>query len=899
MQIIKPMRLGVLTKPFSHRGRHWLAVTAMAYFDFQTPERLLLDSKMWPEVMGVLGGDGILDLAMPKPHAEVLVGGNAYPAPGTVGTVAEPSLRIGPVDKRLLVFGDRFWTPSPGPQRATATAPRPFTAMPLTWANAFGGPGFKDNPVGKGHDAINQMAAGEQPAPLPNVEHPAHLITSPRDTPEPAGFGPLDIAWPQRHGRAGTYDHQWLKQDFPGLAADIDWRIFNAAPPDQWFPGYLDPATPFAVAGMHPERTVQTGRLPDIRARVFVRRRMPDGTAQFIEGGTRIDTLWLFPHLNRGLTLHRAGVEIADSDALDVEVVMLAWERTGDPPRPIDYYREILDLRLDPAEGGLYALADSHLSPPRTAEDEALVAAERETALDAMVARIEGMRRKALEQVKDRMPPDKPIDLPPIDRGSLGPVVTPKQIEEFDIDLKAIIDHAKAKLDEVAQKRDEVLAEVERRRAEAEAAGQVLGYVPETLEQRKRKARETAAWQPAALRPPARPDPAGPSDFLRSIEIDPAMLAQAKEQGQDIPDPAEQEEEVMAAMAAARRIAPMAVRPDPPWPDALADDLGAYVRDLLAEGNTLAGRDLAGARLAGMDFRGADLRGVLLEKADLTGCRFDGARLEQAVFTEAVLDGASFAGAAMAECNLCAVRARNARFAGADLTKAMMIKAVLIGADLSRCTLDGVLTIEADLTGADLSGSVLSSAAWVKPLLPGARMAGMSITLAALVQADLTGADLSGARLERVGLPDLTAPGLSLRGAHIRYISTASKADLTGADLSWCDAEGTSWFKCTLPGARMTGARLDQTVFTMADLTGADLSGASLRGAHFTVADARRANLAGADGFNAVFRKTLLSDAQVTDANMYSAMLDEANLEGTALDRTNFGLTVFTRREKW
>ncbi|MCW2248037.1 uncharacterized protein YjbI with pentapeptide repeats [Azospirillum fermentarium] len=896
MQIVKPMRLGVLSKPFTHRGRHWLSVAALAYFDFARPDRLLLDSAMWPEVMTVLGGDALLDIAMPKPHAEVLVGGSAHPAPGTPGTVAEPCLRIGPVDKRLIVFGDRSWNPVPGPRRAMATAPLPFTAMPLTWANAFGGPAFADNPVGKGHNAIDRVMAGEAPVPLPNVENPADLIASPRDTPVPAGFGPRDIAWPQRQRLAGTYDAEWLEKDFPGLAADIDWRIFNAAPPDQWLPGYLEPGTPFTVAAMHPEKPVQTGRTPAIRVRVFVRRRGPDGGEQFIEGGTRVDTLWLFPGLSRGVTLHRAGVEIGDSDGLDVEALLLAWERADDPPRPIDYYREILDLRLDPEQGGLYALSDGQLSPPRSVEEEAALAAEREAALDAMVARIEAMRRKALEQVKDKMPADHPIDLPPIDRNSFGPVVTPTQVAEFDIDLKAIIDHAKAKVENVAALRDEALAKAEQHREEAAAIAKTLGHIPETLEERKRKARETAAWQPAALRPPAHPEASGPSFFLNSLKLDPDILAQAET---EIPDPAEREEEVMAGFAGVRRIAPSAIAPEEPWFDGVGEDLAGYIRELLDQGHTLAGRDLAGARLAGMDFSGADLRGVMLEKADLTGCRFDGANLEQAVFTEAVLDGAGFAGAVMAGCNLSAVRGAGARFAGADLTRAIMMRASLPGADLSRCTLTGMLAIDADLTAADLTGAVFDTTAWVKPRMADARMAGVTLTLSALVQADLSRADMSGARIERVGLPDLTAPGLSLRGAHIRAISTSSKADLRGADLSWCDADGTSWYKCSLAGARLTGARLDDTVFTQADLRGADLSGASLRGAHFTAADACTATLAGADGFNAVFRKTLLSDAAVTDANMFSAMLDEANLEGAKLDRTNFGLTLFTRRKTW
>ncbi len=897
MQIIKPMRLGVLTKPFSHMGRHWLAVTAMAYFDFDEPDRLLPDTKMWPEVMGVLGGDALLDLGMPKPHAELLVGGSAHPPGGAPATVAEVGVRLGPVDKRLLVFGDRFWSPRPGTQRAGATAPQPFTAMPITWANAYGGPGFARNPLGKGHAAIDGVQRGEAPVPLPNVEDPARLVGGPRDEAEPAGLGPLDIGWPQRQSLAGTYDKEWLRRDFPGLAADIDWRIFNAAPQDQRLAGYLEPDTPFAVSGMHPDRPVQRGRVPGIRVRAFVQRQEADGTLRLVEGGTRIDTLWLFPGLNRGVTLHRAGIEIADGDGFDVKAVMLAWERAADPPRPFDHYREVLDLRLDPEEGGLYALSDGQLSPPKTPEEIAAREAERQAVIDMMVARSEAMRRKALESAK--LPPDRTVELPPIDRGMFGPVVTPGQIEEFDVDLKALIDHARAAGAELQKKSDEAIADARKKQAEAEALGQSLGFVPESLEDRKRKARESAAWQPKALRPPGREEADGPSDFLRlvKVDIDPELLAQAEPV--EMPDLAAREEEVMDALARLRRHMMGAMHPQPPWSDEVGDDLADHVRALLAGGATLAGRDLAGARLAGMDFSGADLRAVMLEKADLRGCRFDGARLDGAVFTEAILDGASFAGAAMAGCNLSAASAVRTGFAGATLSKATLFRSRLAGADLSRCALDGVIAVEADLTGADLSGSTLSMAAWVLPRMAGARMQGASIELAALVKADLTGADLSHARLERAGLPDLTAPGLSLHRARIRNISTSSKADLTGADLSWSDADQTSWFKCALQGANLTGARLDGAIFTLADLRGATLAGASLRGAHFTAADVRRGDLTAIDGRDAIFRKTLLSDSALAGANLYAAMLDEANLEGTRLTGANLGLTLFTRREKW
>ena len=38
----------------------------------------------------------------------------------------------------------------------------------------------------------------------------------------------------QRVKYRGTYDANYLKEQSPGYAPDLDWRYFNLAPQDQW-----------------------------------------------------------------------------------------------------------------------------------------------------------------------------------------------------------------------------------------------------------------------------------------------------------------------------------------------------------------------------------------------------------------------------------------------------------------------------------------------------------------------------------------------------------------------------------------------------------------------------------------------------------------------------------------
>ncbi|CAI1746522.1 Uncharacterized protein conserved in bacteria [Serratia quinivorans] len=97
----------------------------------------------------------------------------------------------------------------------------------------------------------------------------------------PRNFGPLDMTWPRRFKRMGkAYDANWLKNDFPGLARDADWRVFNAASPDQWWPEQdeLPPEAEWRIWNMYPEIPLQSGKLPPWRARCFINRQRGDET---------------------------------------------------------------------------------------------------------------------------------------------------------------------------------------------------------------------------------------------------------------------------------------------------------------------------------------------------------------------------------------------------------------------------------------------------------------------------------------------------------------------------------------------------------------------------------------------------------------------------------------------
>src|SRR5690606_15595879 len=132
-----------------------------------------------------------------KPRADVLLIGSAHAPGGKPVTTLPVSLKVGRIEKKLGIIGNRIWK---GKRLlgVTASDPEPFTTMPITWERALGGPKDKRNPVGCGRD-------GADGRPLPNIEIPGKLIHGPGDRADPAGFGPLSPTWSPRCDRMGTY----------------------------------------------------------------------------------------------------------------------------------------------------------------------------------------------------------------------------------------------------------------------------------------------------------------------------------------------------------------------------------------------------------------------------------------------------------------------------------------------------------------------------------------------------------------------------------------------------------------------------------------------------------------------------------------------------------------------
>ena len=154
------------------------------------------------------------DMVPFKPKADVVLVGKAhFPRNKPPDTPLDVTLKVGTLEKRIRVFGDRaWWFPTRLALIPEFSTPEPFTTMDLIYERAFGGIDqaaalyCAENLVGRGFigkrspDSIDGK-------PLPNLEDPSDLIRSWDSRPRPVGFGFYGRGWMPRLKLAGTPHH--------------------------------------------------------------------------------------------------------------------------------------------------------------------------------------------------------------------------------------------------------------------------------------------------------------------------------------------------------------------------------------------------------------------------------------------------------------------------------------------------------------------------------------------------------------------------------------------------------------------------------------------------------------------------------------------------------------------
>ena len=866
MKTIKPQRMSVLTRAFEFDRKCILAITPMVYFAFDPPGTILSEVAMWKFVPGELGGDTPLDLAMPKPNGEVLVTGRACARGGVAQPAVSVRVQLGAVDKTLRVVGNRYWRPDSG----AVSNIEPFTTMPITWVNAYGGPSYPNNPVGKGAAPVKHPSGGEIQY-LPNVEDPRRPVRSPDDRPPmPAGFSGYDFAWPQRMSKAGTYDQAWLETLFPGFARDVDWTMFNAAPDDQQIAGSFQGDETFTLENLHPERPLITSRLPGVRARAFVTQREPDGREVFREVLTKLETVHLFPHAERGVLLFRGVIPVTEDDGTDIIHLVLGCERLGEP-RSVEHYQQVLALRLDRERGVAYALRDEQLMPPLPPRDNAAEAEERDPAAD--LARMEHrLKKNARNRLRRQLADARArAEAAGVDPATAIPAELVAMAEETDEppvpELDQMIDlinaaeaEGKAAAEKAAQDK---AADLERYRKSMASIGIDADAVIDEAEQNAAgPPKFTAVGHIEALRAAAREANGGaPVPELEARLDDPTLLQQLTTQEQQFKD-------------MYQRVGHMqpAVRP-------LREDQALHLRGLVeaavAARESIAYRDFTGADLSGLDLSNADLRGAWFESTRLTGARLAGSDLTGAVLARADLTDADLTDATLDDANLGGAVLANAHCPGVSMKGTVLAKADLRGANFRGAKLHGV-----DLAGAQAGPTNFERVEapeliLYKAELHGVRFVGARLTKAAFVESTFTDADFSGADLSMAAFVGVKARGSVFRDAVMKNFRCVADCDLSGSDF--------------------TGATLDESTLRGADLRGCVFVNASMEKTDFTESKLGEARFAGAQCREGMFIRADLTQADLRDGRFIYGMFQKARIDGADLSRANLFRADFGR----
>lgn len=872
MKAVKPLTLGLLTRPSMHRGRHRLTIAALGFFRLgERLPRFLPEATSWPLVIAELPALAPLDEVCEKPFGEVLLAGRAHAPGGQPVPELVVRMQLGPVDKRLRVLGDRRWYYGPWYR---LTDPARFVAMPLVDSRAYGGPRHPDNPAGTGYTG-NPVAGwvGQNEGDMPNIESVDEPVQTHVRRLAPAGFGPVDLSRPARTRFAGRYDERWLLDDAPGLPRDLDPRMFQVARADQWATGPFVGDEPYRLENLHPTQPVLQGQLPGFRARAFVRDKADEAIREVT---MQLDTIWLLPGAGLGVAIYHGGAEVRDPDARDVATVLIGYEALT-VPREAAHYHEVMRLRTDPATAALYILSEAQLAPDlpeaTRAANEAAASARRAALLVTQQAALD----ETMEEFWVRSQLKPPADyVPP--RAELSPLsLDAESVATGEVDLGKWVTEVSA----VCKKAQE---DGEKRLAAARAELAKLPPPPPPDEEQERAQIHKRASEPAS-------DLVGGVD-PRSADLD-RVIAQAARTGTSVdPEKLAQARDGLARLPSLQRQARrMALQPSAEaLTPALAAWLGELVRGWRRDGVPLAGRDLRGAALSGCSFAGADLREVCFESAELHGADFSAADLRGASFVGANLKGTSFRGARLDEAGLSACKAEGADFRDASLNRAMAMEA-----DFRRACFDGAVLDDAVLGKARLDGASLARARLVRTLLVGAVAPDSSWSAAELsgcplLNAELSRADFRGARLARTVLLAARLDDSRWDGAKISHgifmQATARRMSAIGLRATATNFRGVdgkqSCFRravlveCDFGEADLTGAILEDALLASCILQGTRLTGCEAAAANFLRSVCRQADFGSANLQEANFRQAALQDAKFTEARLGSAVFDHA-----------------------
>lgn len=713
------------------------------------------------------------DLADFKLNAEVLLRGTCHVPNGQAAPECPVRFAVAQWSKILRVVGPRVWVGD------RPTEPVAFTKMALGYANAFGGPGYALNPIGKG------LGTEE----LPNVEHPREALTHRNERPRPAGFGPLSPTWPQRKSKMGT-----TPSDLGGKGAsfhnkDFDWKFFQAAPDDQQLTGYLRGDEELTFQNLHPSIQVLTTRLPGTRVRAFVK----DTGQRFREVRMNLDTVYVNLDDNAVYLTWRGLDAVEDHDLLDVKSVLFASEAQDTAPLPQAHYKAELEaFERDP----------KHLDGLLSEDERGQV--ERAKALASS-------SRDGGEPPAQALPPelrDRVAKLDPQVQGQLGKSLSAllasgaKQGVDLTAQIGASLDRAQStgKTQPAGSTSNGALASAAARmkalREQAAASGsphtQAFDHYDKSAQDPRLKAYGVHL-----------DDAGGLPELVPGCDLSGRDLSNQDLSGKDLTGAKLVGSNLTKANLSKTRLSK-------------ADLSRAILSEADVAGADFSDADLTEAimdqaKAAGANFSGATLTRTILHKADLAGANLTGAKGESTVLNEATLIGATCPRVRFDKPILNDVCLEGANFTHAEVTAGVFARCKAKRVNFSNAILNRTSFIGSDLTESIFVSARGEDTTWVEANIGGADFSLVVMPSAQFNQAKADRARFYGANLKRSRF----------------YRANVDKAELVRANLHEANFTGAS-----IAGTRFIEANLFDARFVMVTGSGADFTKANLKSAY-------------------------------------------------------------------
>jgi len=148
-----------------------------------------VSAEPWESPAGVMEEDG----PFLRGGVDLFVFGRVWAEGRRATSSMRVAVKAGGFSREAIATGRRVWVRD-GLRGLVASKPEPFSSLPLTMAEAYGGTSeadgiaiaFPDNALGKGFHVRAEQALGRE---LPNLEEPDSRMQHWNDTPRVCGFG--------------------------------------------------------------------------------------------------------------------------------------------------------------------------------------------------------------------------------------------------------------------------------------------------------------------------------------------------------------------------------------------------------------------------------------------------------------------------------------------------------------------------------------------------------------------------------------------------------------------------------------------------------------------------------------------------------------------------------------